>query len=112
MDEDKRKRLQEKLAAVRIRYTESLPKQMADMQQAWRVLQRQPQNGTLLGAMHHQAHSLAGTAGTFGFDAMGKVARQIEILLKDMMAGKETVVAKKQAIHDLLDRLVVSDKES
>ena len=67
---------QEKLEALRRRFAERLPGLVAELEELARLPERR-EEATLRG------HTLAGTAGTYGFAALGRAARALELLLRD-----------------------------
>ena len=70
--------LQQQLAALRVAYSEQLPAKLQALQQHWQNLQHSPHAKTTLGDIKLQAHSLAGTAGTFGLIEISQQARSLE----------------------------------
>jgi len=53
-----------------------------------------------------QAHKIAGSAGSFGFDEISKVARELELMLMDQETrlSADVIVAKVQQLRDLVSR--------
>jgi len=74
------------LAALRDAYAASLPAKLDELDALFLALSagRDTQS---LSLPHAGAHKLAGSGGTFGFDAMGNAARRLEHKLKDWMAA-------------------------
>lgn len=69
----------EKLKKLRDHFLGQLPGILEELEAACR-------EGALPEA-HRRAHTLAGTAGTFGFDDVGRAARALELLLQDASAA-------------------------
>ena len=79
---------QDRLQALRDKYAASVPERMAAIRDALALCQ-----GDLtpphIDQLHHALHSVAGSAGSFGFHALGNEARRIEQLVRGVMeAGK------------------------
>lgn len=70
--------LREKLAARRELYRNDLPKRLAEIGACWDAIQR---GGGDPASMQRYVHNIAGSAGTFGFGALGEKARELEHLL-------------------------------
>lgn len=85
-----------KLQALRESYATELPSRLDALQQLW---QQRHQPG-MLTTLHIQTHSLAGSGATFGFGEVSRVARQLEILLKCMLAGERQMDADYMAEVD------------
>jgi HPt (histidine-containing phosphotransfer) domain-containing protein len=66
-------------------YRDSLPNRLAQLDALAREL-TQPAQGALP-ALEHCAHSIAGTAGTFGFRALSETARELELAVEQARAG-------------------------
>lgn len=59
-------------------YRESLPEKRVALQTAWKALQSDADAGTPAQALKYQLHQLAGSAGAYGYEAMGEMARGLE----------------------------------
>ncbi|TVT70314.1 MAG: diguanylate cyclase [Denitromonas halophila] len=101
------KELSDELARIRDQFVASLPGQIDHLRTALADLA-----GTLgharddaLRQAHVTAHSLAGTAGTFGFPALGSAARILEYSLRDALAGDEGDQSERR-YQSLLDSLI------
>ncbi len=68
-----------KLAALRERFAASLAERIGEIESAWTRATKDATGGAL-GEVVAKAHKLAGSAGTFGFAAVGAVASRIEVL--------------------------------
>ncbi|MEN3362895.1 MAG: hypothetical protein V7606_169 [Burkholderiales bacterium] len=76
------------LAQLNAMFTAGLPKRLSDIQAAMLAFIREPGDKTHLELLHNLLHSLAGSAGTFGFDEIGKRARQFEYFCDPWLEGK------------------------
>lgn len=108
---------QDRLQALRDKYAASVPERMAAIRNALALCQGSL-NPSHIDQLHHALHSVAGSAGSFGFHALGNEARRIEQLVRGVMEagapwdGIETAVqallhwadndfrAEKFAAHD------------
>jgi HPt (histidine-containing phosphotransfer) domain-containing protein len=82
----------------------ALPKRLGDIEAAMHALLREPGNRSHLALLHKLLHSLAGSAGTFGFDELGRCARRFEYQCDPWLEG--TPIEE----HDLM-RLPVMFRE-
>jgi periplasmic divalent cation tolerance protein len=75
---------QDRLQALRDKYAASVPERMAAIRDALALCQgslTQPH----IDQLHHALHSVAGSAGSFGFHALGSESRRIEQLVRGVM---------------------------
>jgi chemotaxis protein histidine kinase CheA len=71
----------------RAAYLHTLPARLVQLEVLLRQLADASQPAGLLPALERSAHSLAGSAGTFGFAAVGEAARGLELLTEEALAG-------------------------
>jgi HPt (histidine-containing phosphotransfer) domain-containing protein len=108
---------QDRLQALRDKYAASVPERMAAIRDAL-ALCRGDLTAPHIDQLHHALHSVAGSAGSFGFHALGAESRRIEQMVRSVMEagapwdGIETAVqallhwadkdfrAEKFAAHD------------
>ena len=74
------------LAALGEKYRASIPQRMAAIAAALDSADPTP-DATALAALHECLHTVAGSAGSFGFRVLGEEARRLEQLLRETMAG-------------------------
>ena len=74
---------QDKLDALRRSLAARLPGIVADLESACREHLAQPSDAEKKERAVRAAHTLAGTAGTFGYLDLGRTARALELLLRD-----------------------------
>lgn len=67
----------------RAAYVESLPRRLRQLEVLAEQLEDPARQSEALTALERCAHSLAGSAGTFGFAGLGEVARSLELLLDE-----------------------------
>lgn len=93
---------EDKLQELKDSYVAHLPEKIKDIQKLWNSLANNWQPDKLE-ELHILVHSLAGSAGTFGFDHMGKVARSGDNILKSY---RETGVSPGKSKNNELDALL------
>lgn len=89
-----------KLRALQTRFIEELPSRLNDIEHEWQASHDTAQNGVF----YRLVHSLAGSAGTFGFLRLGTRARELELLLQqrnDDASGSIADAEIKQALTEL-----------
>jgi diguanylate cyclase (GGDEF)-like protein len=82
-----------KLQALYVEYANKLPDKIQHIKLVWQKL-RETWNDDNLKTLHREAHSLCGSASIYGFDALSKTARVLEIYLKNMYENKLTITAE------------------
>ncbi len=96
----------DKLKALRVTYKAQLPKRMTEIQLSWEALMRGDKTPDLRHNFHRLVHSLAGSAGTFGFMSVGEKARLLEhsihsIVESDLHLPRVIMVQIAQHLADL-----------
>ena len=76
--------IQKKLQDLFVIYSNNLPKKIHDIDLQWRQ-QRIQLEASQFEALHRNVHSLCGSAGTYGYSEISKLARQLEIYLKSLL---------------------------
>jgi chemotaxis protein histidine kinase CheA len=80
---------QEKLEALRRRLAERLPGIVADIESACREFLALPADPERRERAVRGSHTLAGTAGTYGYLTLGQAAKALELLLRGGGAAAE-----------------------
>lgn len=111
MTENKEQEIKKKLIQLRDSFYAGLPDRIDAMHQTCRALAQDWQT-SYLESIHQKSHSLAGAAGTFGATSVGKQARELEILLKDILTNKQDANNLLPEIEDRLNRLEESARNS
>lgn len=75
----------------RTAYLHALPARLGQLDTLERDLEDPGLRVSVLPALERLAHSLAGTAGTFGFDALGDAARELELAVCELLEGGDAV---------------------
>ncbi len=84
-------KLEQQLAKLHLQYMERLQADipvLASQVGALVTLSGQPDWRAMVLPLKHKFHTLAGSAGTFGLPQLGKLAKNLELQLKDWMAGE------------------------
>ena len=102
----------EKLAEIFQGFKEALPGKVNEIAEQWQQVQG-PEDTANLEAFGGLCHSLAGTAGTFGFEDIGDEARAIENIVRPCLkqgqapSGEQmaTISRLLAALQDSIDKL-------
>lgn len=101
----------EKLRALQQAFEARLPERLGMIRSAWAGVQQGPDAPAALKELYRLAHSLAGSAGTFGYHRLGKAARQLEELLMQINGGVADVAGRVPAINSALALLAAFASE-
>jgi chemotaxis protein histidine kinase CheA len=88
MDDKTRKLMLERLQATKQKYAVALPDKIRNIRTSWLEIMQNSQNMEEFDVFHRQLHTLAGSAGTFGFPDVGQAARTVEVVLKEVLLGE------------------------
>jgi HPt (histidine-containing phosphotransfer) domain-containing protein len=99
---------EEQWAAMRVRFAQRLVSRVERMRSAWAIFENSvapaPQAQEDL---FHEAHSLAGSAATFGHPELGEAARALELKVDPKRVGTLSAHAPHgHELHDLMMRVV------
>ncbi len=75
----------DKLKALRMSYHDNLPRRMMEIESSWLSLLAGNVSSDVRHVFHRLVHSLAGSAGTFGYDEISQKARQLEHVIQRMI---------------------------
>ncbi len=104
--------LEEALKELRNTFLEGLPERLEEMTTSWAKVRVSPTLVDELKRCSRHFHSLAGTAGTFGFAELGDLARNIEDALRPSIASGSGIIAKDiPLIDEVLEKLKSKAKE-
>ncbi len=96
--------LQKRLRQLREHFASELPAKLTQLNELWIQARKDacPESyATLQGA----CHKLAGSSGTFGFDALGNSTRHLEQLLEPAVEGAPASEALLEQLQELIDKL-------
>jgi chemotaxis protein histidine kinase CheA len=79
--------LEEKMKMLELIFLDKLPARLEDIRVALDQFVAAPDNAEHLELIHRLLHTMAGSAGTFGFDEVGEIARGFDNKLKAVIAG-------------------------
>lgn len=80
----------EKLSALQHTFEARLPERLGTIRNAWETAQQQGADApAALKELYRLVHSMAGSAGTFGYHRLGKAARQLEELVMQINGGAD-----------------------
>ncbi len=112
---DKQITAADKLRALQQSFAIQLPERLATIRQTWAALQENPAESALRKELYLTIHSLAGSAGTFGFQDLGQAARQLEeflMQLSDATCNDAVSVATIDSGLTQLDALANSEPDN
>lgn len=97
----------EKLAKLQQLFHEQLPDKLCQLEKLWLLVCQGDADDQAVSEFHRMAHSLAGSAGTFGAIAVGAVARELEIELKPLLnLDEEQSVGNDAGLIDVIDEVI------
>lgn len=97
-------KIQKKLHDLFMLYRKQLPERIYSLELQWHAQLKQ---WDLAGfqEFHRNIHSLCGSAGTYGYLELGKTARQMEILLKNILANGKLAEEDQEKITSYFNQL-------
>ncbi len=95
-----------RFAALQARYRASLADKHADIEQAWQALSADCGDTVSQAALLGILHRLAGSAESYGFDELGRIAAQLDRQLEPIRGNADPAqrTAALCALHDALAR--------
>ena len=94
-------KIEAKLAALRKAYSASLPEKIKEIILLWEIT-RQDFSKNNFYEFHRAVHSLAGSAGTYGYNELGQACRDLDIYLQQLLDYPELNAIQKSEISHLL----------
>jgi chemotaxis protein histidine kinase CheA len=91
VDKNGKPDIQAALAAFKEGFARKIPARVDEIRQSWKKLKSTPEDPDTFQLLHRQAHTLAGTSATYGFEETGRLARAIEITLQDELTEDHTI---------------------
>ena len=83
--------VKKQLAALQQAFKLSLPAKLSTIEQLWKDICQAKNGETTLADLHRDAHSLSGSGGTFGAATISLAARELEQIIKLLLADPEQV---------------------
>ena len=95
-----------KLRELSERYAKTIPDKLASLDQALRECQADPLDLNKIKQLHAQLHTMAGSAGTFGFMVLGKSAALIERAIVSLIESEQWAADRVPAVARKIDALI------
>lgn len=100
------------LAELHTEYQLALPMKLAEMESLWQRVEAGEAPALPFAEMHRVAHTIAGSAGTFGLTAVSVAARALEVALTPLCGDESAIPANNvDQIGALLEALKQSAKK-
>lgn len=104
--------LQKKLNALSDVYVAQLPSKLEQIEHLWNKLPADQWDEENFQALYRAVHGLTGSGKTFGFSALGDVARDLEIYLKPYMQTRSALSsAQREQVQKMLEQLQVASTQ-
>lgn len=104
-------KVKEKLKNLFVLYKKNLPGKIEHIEAQWQKMLDHWEQAPLE-TLHRDVHSLCGSSATYGYLQLGKIARQVEILLKDLLGKEEPSGQEKNLISKHITQLKPASLES
>lgn len=78
------------LVDLRQGYERSLAKRRSELEHQWNAVQHNPQSHSSWQALKVTAHQLAGSAASFGYDALGETAQRLDSAIREVLLRPES----------------------
>tara|TARA_R110001592_G_scaffold82044_5_gene243188 strand:+ start:1988 stop:3685 length:1698 start_codon:yes stop_codon:yes gene_type:complete len=100
---------QEAIAALTKAVAKSIPDKVADIRKCWEQLKKDTENTSCIQLFHRKTHTLAGTMGTYGFEAIADTAKEIELIIQtfDDNSSQPFPSGELDALMDTLEEAAV-----
>ncbi len=107
--ENQRAQFLAQLESLRVSFFERLPEKVAELKTAWQAVLSHPSQIEQRNELHRLAHSLKGTAATFGYEAISDIACSVEYLAKQLVEQNEPATSEQQnKIFHLIEQLNIT----
>ena len=96
MTEEKKRKFQERMAALHEKYCKQLPEKYHEIERSWKEYQTDFSNTDFFDAFYRYIHTLKGTAATFGFNTQADICFEVQKVLteiKDKGASPDEAVS-------------------
>lgn len=98
--------LEKKLASLRQDYRNKLPEKIDEISTIWKSIKKQADTETMT-LFHRKAHSLHGSANTYGYTDIGKVGANLENIARSILDNPQLITENSVTIDKLLDELKI-----
>ncbi len=99
-----------KLVSLQEKFRTALPERIAALKDKWGHIKQRGNHQDTLADLHRNAHSLAGSAGTFNFYRLGERAKDLELLLKQYLQGDHTPTLTAAIDHVMRQLIEAAEK--
>jgi HPt (histidine-containing phosphotransfer) domain-containing protein len=99
---------EERFEALRREWRGQLPQRLQEIQSKLAACRAAPDDTEGLRDLHRMLHTLAGSAGTFGLDALGARAREIEHAIDPLLEQPERAAAELDGIDASMQALLAA----
>ncbi|HEY1150074.1 MAG TPA: Hpt domain-containing protein [Pseudoduganella sp.] len=93
---------QDRLQALRDKYAASIPERLQAVADALALCRGAGEGSQHVEQLHHALHSIAGSAGSFGFKSLGDDARRLEQQIRALMGKQRGWDGIEQEVEQLL----------
>ncbi|WP_395407937.1 Hpt domain-containing protein [Pseudoduganella sp. UC29_106] len=93
---------QDRLQALRDKYAASIPERLQAVADALALCRGAIGSEQHIEQLHHALHSIAGSAGSFGFKPLGDDARRVEQQVRALMGKERSWEGIEQEVEQLL----------
>ena len=99
MTDDKKRKLQQRMAALHDKYCNQLPEKYQEIEDSWKQYQTDYSNPTFIELFYRLIHTLKGTAATFGFIKQADICFEIQKLL--LKAKEEQSILEESSVTQI-----------
>jgi len=103
MTDDKKQKLQKRMAALHEKYCNQLPEKYQEIEDSWNEYQTNLTSPDFIDTFYRLIHTLKGTAATFGFVKQADICFEIQKLL--LTAKEERAVLAENSIQQIQQHL-------
>jgi len=104
-------RAQQFLARQQEIYLRSLPDKKARLEKTWNAIKREGWETELAETLQMEIHRLSGSAGSYGFNSLGKAAQRLDLMMADSSFFKNPGAEFDAKFGGLMDALFVAFEE-
>ncbi len=96
--------IEDKLEELRQAYQIKLPDKVNEIAALWKLIENQPNQEDVI-LLHRKAHSLHGSAASYGFSEIGNHAAVLENIIKPLLSNITLIADNKNKIDDIINKL-------
>ena len=99
MTDDKKRKLQQRMAALHEKHCNQLPEKYQEIEDSWKQYQTDYSNPAFIELFYRLIHTLKGTAATFGFIKQADICFEIQKLL--LKAKEEQSILEESSVTQI-----------